>query len=420
MFQTIQRIGLALIKKSERYTKTDMLYLIKGGGWLASGQIFFSLLSLASSIAFANLLPKETFGEYKYILSLIALLSVPTLSGMNTAITQAVARGHEGSFLSAIKTRVLWGIIGALLSVGVAGYYFLQGNISFAVIFLIVAVFIPFLDPLGSFDALLAGRKDFRASAQNAVITQAISVASMILVILLTKDIIFMVLSYLFSNTLVRGFFFFHIRHTIAKDASEDPTTLSYGKHLSVMNVLGIIATYIDKILVFHFLGAVELAIYTFATIFPDQIKTLLKYIGILALPKFSNKKQLVLKEMTPHYLLIFSLFSFFICLITILIIPFLFKIFFPTYITSILYAQWYAIILLFTPKILFRVAWEAQKNKKELYIFQAFSAVTLTCFMFVFIWKAGIMGAIIAEIIAEAILSLFLAYRFFRKHSSF
>ena len=83
-----------------------MVYLFKNGSWLAKEQIISSICSFLLAIAFANLLPKETCSSYGYILSIAGLLAIPTLSGINTATTQAVARKYEESFIKELKTKI--------------------------------------------------------------------------------------------------------------------------------------------------------------------------------------------------------------------------------------------------------------------------------------------------------------------------
>src|SRR3989344_8728279 len=108
----------------QKYTKTDMVYLTVGGFWLILGKIVFNISGFLLIIAFANLLSKEAYGTYQYVLSVASILAIPTLSGMNSAIVRAVAQGYEGSFLPAIKTQIQWGILGGLASLGGAGGYF--------------------------------------------------------------------------------------------------------------------------------------------------------------------------------------------------------------------------------------------------------------------------------------------------------
>ena len=105
---------LSILKKSEKYTKTDMTYMAKGGFWLTFAQVISSISSLLLTLAFASMVTKEVYGTYKYIFSLFALLSIPTLSGMGTAITQSVARGFEGSVIPAFKEKIKWGALGVL------------------------------------------------------------------------------------------------------------------------------------------------------------------------------------------------------------------------------------------------------------------------------------------------------------------
>lgn len=70
------------LRHSEKYFKTDMVYLAKGGFWLTTGQGVASLASLVLAIAFANLLPKEAYGNYKYILAVVGVLTLFGLTGI--------------------------------------------------------------------------------------------------------------------------------------------------------------------------------------------------------------------------------------------------------------------------------------------------------------------------------------------------
>src|SRR3990172_6841992 len=89
--------GYQLLRQSEDFLKTDMVYLTKGGFWLSLGHGVAMLAGFFISIAFANLFPKESFGTYKFILSMVAMLGAFSLTGIGVAITQAVARGNGGS-----------------------------------------------------------------------------------------------------------------------------------------------------------------------------------------------------------------------------------------------------------------------------------------------------------------------------------
>ena len=117
MYKNIKQKLYNTLRRSEHWTHTDMVYIAKGGAWLTAARIVASISSFLMVIAFANLLTKEAYGLYQYVLSIVGILSISTLGGINTALTQAMARGYEGSIIPALKTRIHWGVIGGIGSI---------------------------------------------------------------------------------------------------------------------------------------------------------------------------------------------------------------------------------------------------------------------------------------------------------------
>lgn len=390
-----------LLKKSEKWTKTDMIYLAKGGFWLTLGQGVSSVSSFLLAIAFANLLPKETYGTYKYIMSIVSLLAIPTLAGMNTAIIQAVARGYEGSVMPAFKTKVKWGLLGGLASLILAGYYYFQGNNVLAIAFLITAVFIPFMDSFLVYDSYLNGKKDFKTLSNYAIIIRIVSMIVMIGTIFFTKNIFLIIASYFTINTLLRIIFF---KITFLKNklnTESDPETITYGKHLSLMGVLNIVSFYADKLLIFHYLGATELAIYVVAIAPTEQMKGLVKIMPALTLPKFSSSNIDEIKRRIWPKIIKLSLILFATSVLYILIAPILFKLIFPQYIQSLLYSQIFSLSLVLTgPIFILTTILQSEKKTKKLYKFNVISPAFNIIITFILIYKFNIMGAILAKIL--------------------
>ncbi len=332
MFQLIiirlKRIIYRLLRRSEKYTKTDMVYLAKGGFWLSLGQIISSVSTFLLAIAFANLLPKEVYGTYKYVLSLLGLLAISTLSGMGTAVTRAVAQGNDGSFLPALKLKIRWGLLGGLASLGLAGYYYLQGNIQLTFAFLITAIFIPFMDSFSLYGSLLAGKKRFDVSSKYGIFIKIIASLLIFITLCFTKNLLAILFIYLASYTLLR-LIVLKLSLKYIENKKEDPESISYGKHLSLMNIISLIASQIDKILIFHFLGAGQLAVYSIAIALPEQIKGVLKNISNLALPKFSEKKSEEIKKTLYQKMRLFYIVLLFIVIVYWLLAPTLFKLLF-------------------------------------------------------------------------------------------
>lgn len=406
----IEKIKIAvykLLKKSEKWTKTDMIYLAKGGFWLTLGQGISSLSSFLLAIAFANLLPKETYGTYKYIMSIVSLLAIPTLAGMNTAIIQAVARGYEGSVIPAFKTKVKWGLLGGLASLILAGYYYFQGNNVLAIAFLITAVFVPFMDSLNVYVSYLVGKKDFKKSQKYDILTKIISTILIIILIFFNKNIYLIILAYLSIHTTLRFIFFSKTIKNKDRNNDVDSETIRYGKKLTLIGIIETTSKYIDKLLLFHFFGSTSLAIYSMAIAPIEQMNGMIKKIGELILPKFSAKKENEIKKGLSQKIFLFLFIIIAIIILYFLISPYFYKIFLPQYIESIRYSQMYSIytitIIAMIPLLLFK----SQKRGRELFVLNILGAFIQVIMYVILIPKNGIMGIISAKIISSSIITI-------------
>lgn len=391
-----------ILRWSEKYAKTDMVYLAQSGSWLIFGQIVATGSAFLLGIAFANLLPKEVYGNYRYVLSLFSILAIPNLAGMETALTRSVAQGKEGALMPTVKARIRWGILGGLASIIVAFYYFFNGNNELTLAFLLAAAFIPLMDSFGNYSSFLSGKKLFNASTKYFSATQIVSVTSLLAALFLTRNLIVILLAYFLPYTLMR---YAYLKLTLKKfqtNQIKDPEAISYGKHLSLMNIINTVASYLDKVLVYHYLGAVQLAIYSFSIAMPEQIKASLKSVGILSLPKFSQRSKEEIKKAiwgkTARLFLAISV----IIIIYILSAPLIFKIFFPQYMESIFYSQIFSISLLAATSTLPSSAMQAQRAQKELYLYNTWSSVVQIILLFALLHFYGLLGIVLARVITR------------------
>ncbi|MBU0580170.1 MAG: oligosaccharide flippase family protein [Candidatus Margulisbacteria bacterium] len=388
-----------LLRWSEKYTKTDMIYLSKGSFWLCLGQILSSFSIFLLAIAFANLLPKETYGTYQYILSMAGILGLFSLTGMNTAVIRAVAKGFEGTLKKSFWVQMKWGLIMFFVCLAVGVYYFIQGNQTLAISFLIVGSFSPLLNSANTYFAFLNGKKDFKNLMLYSTISTILSSFALLLMVLITKKPIPLILTYFISNTAVNVYFYLRTIKVFKPNENQSPDAISYGKHLSLMNVINTIAYYLDGPLVFHFLGAANLAIYSLAIAPAEQIKALFKNINSLAMPKFSEKSKEEIKKTITNKVIIFGAVIAAGTLFYIFLAPFFYKIFFPKYMISVFYSQIYAISLVAVTLYLPFSALQAQMATKELYFFNFWSSVIQIVLLIIFIMFWGILGAVVAKV---------------------
>jgi O-antigen/teichoic acid export membrane protein len=405
-----------LINTLERWLKTDIRYLLKGGFWLVLGQGFASIAALVLSIAFANLLSKDVYGIYKYILSIIGTLSIASLSGIDVALVQAIARNYEGGFIKGLKKKIAWGFIGSIIGFGIGIYYFIQANNLLGYGIIIGCLFFPFMNAFRLYGSVLNGKKLFKAYSLYNVITQTGAASLLILTLFYTKNLLIILSVYFLANTLFNLLFLFFTWKKYPLNGNEDPETGPYAMHLSAMDIINTISGQLDKILVFQLLGAAELAIYTIAVAPTEQLKGLLKNVNFLALPKFATRTQEEIKAGLNNKLLYFGVFV--ICIVALYIIaaPFLFPILFPQYLESIPYSQIMALSVVTSILSTFMYTiLGAQAKRRELYEYHIYNNILNIGLLVLGIYFYGIWGAIFARVINRAFL-LGLSYRLVKR----
>ncbi|MEI8339219.1 MAG: oligosaccharide flippase family protein [bacterium] len=405
-----------ILRWSEKYTKTDMVYVVENSFWSTVGQIFSLVLVLISSIIFSRVIPKEIYGNYKFIISATSILGSFTLSGMSAAIIQAVAKGKDGVVKTAIYTSLRWGLITFISSLVLAGYYLYNDNLSIALAIIVAGIANPLISTYGLYMSILTGKKDFRSITLYFSASQTLNTLLMITTAILIPNALALVLVGFSVNVLTYIFFYLITLDKYPLNNVDDPEMIKYGMHVSFMNAFSALANQIDKIFVFHYLGAAELAIYSFAIAIPEQMRGSYKGLFNIALPKFSAKESELkkslwdkTKKLTVLTVLIIALY--------VLFAPFIYKFLFPKYLDSIVYSQVYVIALITVPGIsLFSTYFSVRKETKILYWISLITNSTTIVLSYLLIKNYGLFGAVMENTISWTIM-LAVNGLFFYKH---
>jgi O-antigen/teichoic acid export membrane protein len=403
-----------VLRWSERYTKTDMTYLAKSGGWLVTGQVVLMGVSLAVAIVFGHFVSTDAYGNYKYALTLASILGVLSLSGLATSVTQSAAKGYEGALAQGFSLNMRSSLLLAAAALAGALWSFLAGNNFVAASLVIIAVFAPLLNSFTLYSSYLIGLKDFKQDTIYNIIDGALPALFLIGVIFFTRRAIILVLVYFVANMAVTAFFYFRSLR-LAKNNKHDPELLVYSTHLSVMNIIDTVADKIDSISVFMLLGPAPLAIYSFAIAIPEQIKALIKMMGPLSIAKFAERSMAEIDKTIWRRILVFAL-GFGICVVVyILLAPLIFRILFPIYIPSTGYSQLYALSMIFAAVgIPFGTIFQAHKKTKELYITSLVSQLLLIVFLPILTFEYGILGTILSQLLYRGIGMVIAIWQFF------
>lgn len=408
------------ISWAEQHGKTDILYLLHGTTWLTISRVVSALSGFILTIIFANLLTQHSYGDYKFILSISGAVAGLLLTGMGTAVTQAVSRGYEKALTLGFRVHLKWSVLMFVVAMAMAGYYHLKDNEVMAVALIVIAICMPLIQSATLFSSYLVGKKDFKTDTRCGFIYTIIPTISLIVSVLFTKSALILAVVFFVSTTVTSLALYFSTVKKIKlsekiQEASEYIKTISYGKHLSIMNFLGTISYQLDKVLIYHHFGAIELALYTIATAPPQQIRYLNKMLGTMILPKLSNQRLSVLRNTLHRKALILFVGAIILTTAYILMAPFLFNIFFPNYTEAILYSQIFSLVILFFPSIIYQQTFTAHMHKRKLYVIQTLIPSIKIILLFIFLPQYGIWAAIGSILCVESIRLVLVLYFFTR-----
>lgn len=404
----MKKVILKTLKWSERYTKTDMRYLARNGFWVSSGYAVQVVIGIITTVALANLLPKETLGTYQFILSIAGILSVITLSGIGPAITRAVAQGKEGAFRAGAATKLKWSI-GIVLSSGIVStYYFFMGNDMLGSAFLIVGAFAPIIESAKLYEPYLQGKEAFKDTLILGFWRKPLPMVAILATLYFTDDVLTLVLVYFATNALSYALVYWAVLRKYNPPKESDADTVHQGIHLSVLRIVGQLKEHGDKIIIWHFLGPVAVASFVIAQLSIKYSGGLINTLSSLVLPKVSRRDLPTLQSTLPRKIFLFSGVMAIGSIIFILIVPFIFPLLFPTYSESIPLAQVLAITMIFMPSSAIGKTFIAHQKIKEQYIVGIGSAIILLTLAWFLTSTYGVWGAVYALVAGNAIIYLF------------
>ena len=402
-----------MIRKSEVFFKTDMVYLTKGGSWLSLSQGIAMLSGFFLSITFANLFPKESFGTYKFVLSMVSILAIFSFTGLSTSVIQSAARGFGGSLRQGFRINLKWSIGMFLGGLGLSVYYYLNGNALLSFSFLLAGILSPITVSASLYGAYLMGKKDFKRGTFYGMVRNIVPAVALIVTLVLSRSLPIIITVYFFIGALVPLLLYYKtLRAYKHENKKEDPKLVSYSGHLSAMDIIGNFAHYLDKILIFHYLGAVPLAIYAFAIAPVEQLQGGKKILSTLILPKISGRSFEELQKSTPRKALILTVYALLLALVYALLAPHFYKFFFPQYLDSVLYSQVYSLTLLAVFGTMFNETLIAHKKKKEMYLHRTIVPIVQIALFFILLPLYGLMGLIVTHVIIRSLSGL-LGYYF-------
>ncbi len=410
----LQEKSYKILKQLEKYTKTDINYVIKGSFWWIFGKVISFLSSFLMLIFFSRFLSKEVYGAYQYVLSTAGIIGILSLSEIGTALLRAAAKGREKTFFLCEKERIKFSFFTFLILLSVSGWYFLHKNLELGFSFLISSIFSPLISIFSLYSSFLQGKKKFDLQNIYFILNNILAAFFIILITILKPKLVWIIFAYYFGFFITNFIFTLKIRKMIDLNTEEDKEAVSLGKHLTIMTIPQYIAGQIDNVILWQIAGPIEVAIYAFALRLVERISEIFPFSG-LAFPKMAEKNLKEIKKSIFEKFLKLFLFSIPLFGLYYFLCPYFFKIFFPNYLNSIFYSQILAITLLFTPFSFLATVFLADGRKKELYLLNLLPQILKIILFFILIPLFKIWGGIYSILISQIFYSILTLY-FFKK----
>lgn len=394
----------SLIGWLERRTGIDLRYVISGSFFLNISQIASAIGTLILAIGFAHFVSKDTYGTYKYVLSIAALLNSFTLGGLTTSVLRSSAAGYQGSLPQNAKRYLRYGIVVLVVGCGLAIYYALRQNGAIAFGVALASCALPLIGATGLFDSYLQGTRRFRVSAMISIALTIFQTAALFACILLGATIAVLITVYFLTLAIgTSGAYLFVMRsYDIRDDGHSIPEDHSFGLHLSAQSIITAAAAQVDQILIFHLFGAAALALYAFAIAIPEQSKGFIKNFNNLALARYAGSVPSRSSLLYKTFLL--AVFVTVCVVLYIIVAPFIFSFLFPAYRAAVPYSQAYALSLIFVSSVLPQAALQARNDTRGLYYTTIVGAVGQTVGILGLGLLFGIWGVVAGRILGRFI----------------
>jgi O-antigen/teichoic acid export membrane protein len=394
----------SLLRWSEQYTGVNMIYAASTNFWLTGGRVISVGSGILLTIAFANWIPPEVFGTYKYVIAAAGFTAAFSLSGLSAALMRAVAQGNINVTPVIVKTAILWSIPASFVTLCISGYYFLQGNEALGIAFVLISFSNVIGNGVGLAKSVWYGTGNFKAFTIAGIPRIVIPIAVLLATLYVTDDIIWILIAYFVTQTLASiSMYRWTLRRLhIVKDTEHVPETVKYGKQISVLSFFQLAGGQLDQLLLWHFLGPVSLAVYAIALSPMQEARNFLSNFFSMLFPRFATKDEKEIRHILPVRVMQMILISTIVVVVYILIIPFVFEILFPRYMEAVLVSQVLALVLIFHAKGIIETKFVAQGEVGKRYIAVLSTQVLKLALLFTLIPLYGLWGAVAAILLSE------------------
>lgn len=407
---TLRQHKTRLFELIERRFGFDVNFYSDSVSWMLFSHVGVVLRGLATTFLMARWLPKETLGQFRFLLAIFSLAGIFSLTGLNSSVVKGITKNDPIIGWLALRRILQFSPLGSLLLCLAALERYMHHEPTIALAMLATALIFPLYSIAGLYGPIMTGKEQIPRLAKTSLLNNILFTLCFLVVLLSSRNLLTLVFAYFGFDVLLRGFITWREFKHLPKHG-DGSAHLRLGSHLTAIGAVQALATQLDQILIQRFAGYSVLADFNIATLIPEQLKDLAGSINNIVLQRFSKYRSStsLLEQTRRHFWTVFNLSAVMI-LGYALTAPFVLPILFPKYGQVVWPSIVYAVGLLALASMVGLNFFQAHNQIGKLWKFHSFSSLMLIGGNLLLIPFFGSWGAIISKT-ANRLLSMFLSY---------
>lgn len=247
--------------------------------YVALNQVFLSTSAVLIVVVLAHFTSQETFGEIRYLIAILTILSFWSLPGISLVLNQEASSLTRRELSSLIFTQFHWGLFALCGALIFAGFHTYRGDTALGEAFVVGAILTPIANLYLVPGLVLAGLKKFglKVLCDTTIILTTLG-GALLGVHLFTEPSLIM-LSYFGAQSIATlaalSLTALLLPHKIKKrDRTLLLTHAEDGRTLTYLQIPFSLIPAIEKALVFLILGPVSLALFVIASLPVEHFKS--------------------------------------------------------------------------------------------------------------------------------------------------
>lgn len=392
--------------------------LTRSSGILFLANILVLLLGLIRTPLITWLIPKEQVGMIGVVSSWLPIVLLVSMSGIDSAAYHYLTKGYPRAFITGVIYRFRWSLLGGLVFIIGAIYWFSQAEIVLGWMFVIAGITFPFTYAMTAAPGYFGAKGSFKSLFWYRIgesVTDFFGFIPLLLsLVWLTQGITFYLTNQIASLVLQVGSTIWIIRNILGGSPPEFPEEsrkgmVQFGKHQNTLIGISVLQSRLDAWLVGMSQSLTTMADYSIALIVQEQLRKLWGIYSTIRYPvlvkmSFAARKIQMVKEGMLVFLGM-SAAGILIVILSYWLIPLLLP---ESYALSIEYIPvLIAAVLVGVPGGISEMFFKMNEDSKSQYKMRVFGAVFGIVAPLIFLSKFGALGVAYGRLIANLLFSV-------------